>query len=124
MYTPCTPSTAADVMRANNQNQYLDEKCQDNCNDELDEFASTVVNDIIDGEVVEDQNDNDATEERPRASNVASNVHTATTTPSPRVINANRLYWESLDGGRNNSDRAGRTYEDITLTDTSRYVIS
>ena len=53
-------------------------------------------------------------------------LHTRfSTAESPRALNADRfVVWESLGFNRASGDRIVRTFEDVTLTDTSRYVLS
>lgn len=82
-------------------------------NDDKDEFAET----IVQSPPVER-----CEEEDEEGCIVNDGVHVQfSSTPSPKAINAERyVFWESLGC----ADRVVRTYEDITLTDTSRYVLS
>ena len=114
LYPTTTEAEAlANVMIFHNKNQYPDQICHDHSNDELDEFASTSLHPLNAAEGVQSKLKRE-------------NTHVKfTCTPSPKAINADRyVYWESLGSTRAVGDRVIRTYEDITLTDTSRYVLS
>ena len=107
---------------------------------ESDEFAKTVLHSINNND-----NDNDdaaadgskadpsSRREREReqdGSNGNSNgngsgkVHYSSVSPSTTVTADRYVFWESIGNTNGTGERVIRTYEDVTLTDTSRYVLS
>lgn len=93
---------------------YSEEECN-----ERDEFADTIVHSISDNDV--DEVVSGSAEEK---STLESLVQFTSVSP-PKAVTAERyVFWESIGDTRGSGERVVRTYEDVTLTDTSRYVIS
>lgn len=106
---------------------------------ESDEFAKTVLhsinnNDNDDAETAADGADcsNGDTSSRRESEQDGSNgngirsgkVHYSSVSP-PTTVTADRyVFWESIGNTNGTGERVIRTYEDVTLTDTSRYVLS
>lgn len=93
---------------------YSDEECN-----EPDEFAETVVHSIT-----EDDGDEVVGASGEEKSNLEAFVQFTSLSP-PKALTAERyVFWESIGDTRGSGERVVRTYEDVTLTDTSRYVLS
>lgn len=106
---------------------------------ESDEFAKTVLhsinnNDNDDAETDADGADcsNGDTSSRRESEQDGSSgnsirsgkVHYSSVSP-PTTVTADRyVFWESIGNTNGTGERVIRTYEDVTLTDTSRYVLS
>ena len=101
------------AIAAKDQHKNFEVKFTDRNNDDLDEFAITEIDPLYDEEDMEG------------GSHGVNPTLKITSTPSPKEIHPDRyVSWESLGSGRTVGDRVVRTFEDITLTDTSRYVLS
>ena len=124
-----------------NKNSFMD---RDDNFFESDEFAKTVLHSINNND-----NDNDdavaataaggsngdtssSRESKQDGSNGNGNgngngsgkVHYSSVSP-PTTVTADRyVFWESIGNTNGTGERVIRTYEDVTLTDTSRYVLS
>ena len=93
---------------------YSEEECN-----ERDEFADTIVHSISDNDV--DEVVSGSAEEK----NTLESLVQFTSVSPPKAVTAERyVFWESIGDTRGSGERVVRTYEDVTLTDTSRYVIS
>ena len=124
-------------LHSKNKNSIMD---RDDNFFESDEFAKTVLHSINNND-----NDNDdaaadgskadpsSRREREReqdGSNGNSNgngsgkVHYSSVSPSTTVTADRYVFWESIGNTNGTGERVIRTYEDVTLTDTSRYVLS
>lgn len=87
------------------------------CGDEPDEFADIVIHSMTDNEEDFSVSANESGEGTREV-----NFSSAST---PKCNTAERyVFWESIGLAPSGGERFVRTYEDVTLTDTSRYVLS
>lgn len=103
------------------KNQESRSVCTDDKYFESDEFARTVLHSINtsdDAAEAEDHTD------RRKQDGKSGEMHYSSVSP-PNTVTADRyVFWESVGHTNGTGERFIRTYEDVTLTDTSRYVIS
>ena len=88
---------------------------------ESDEFAQTVLHSINNNDDTADDEDRTSGREQDGRS---GKVHYSAVSPQNTVTADRYVFWESIGHTNGTGERVIRTYEDVTLTDTSRYVLS